>query len=163
MAKKTITITLKVRELVYDVMNKTKLTADSRYNGGNDAEVAAMTASEDDEHVYQIMRSMTKAYQGLRIKLAEWLDGTETTASNAVLSDKADITLEMRLPSNYNLAMNTSIATAVHEYLVHSTLAEWFVITNKADAGDYVQLAGGNLDAIRQAINKRTRPVRPTP
>lgn len=162
MAKKTVTITLKVKELIYDVLNKTKLTADSRYRDGNDSEVAAMTASEDEEHIYQIMRSMTKAYRSLRTNLAEWLESSDTTANNAVLSEKADISLVMKLPGNYNLAMNDSIATAVHEYLVHSTLSEWFVITNKADAADYLQLSSGNLVTIRQAINKRTRPVRPS-
>lgn len=47
MAKKTITLTLYVSELVYDIQNKTYLTGRSRRTGTNHEEVANMQANDD--------------------------------------------------------------------------------------------------------------------
>ena len=42
-------------------------------------------------------------------------------------------------------------------------LSEWFNITNKADAGDYLNKAAADLAIIREAAHKRVRPVRTDP
>ena len=64
------------------------------------------------------------------------------------------------MPSNFNPATNDTIGAALHQYIVNSAIGEWFTITDKADAADYLTLAAANLAEIREAINKRVRPTR---
>ncbi len=65
MAKKTITITLYMSELIYDVQNKTYLTGRSRSTGKNHEEVAHMQANDDDENANQIARSIGNAFANM--------------------------------------------------------------------------------------------------
>ena len=46
---------------------------------------------------------------------------------------------------------------------MNTAIAEWFTITNKTDASDYLTLAGANITQVREAISKRVRPSRVTP
>ena len=62
MAKKTITITEYMSELLYDIQNKTYLTGRSRQTGANHEEVANMQANDDDENANQIIRSIGNAF-----------------------------------------------------------------------------------------------------
>ena len=57
-------------------------------------------------------------------------------------------------------SVNDTIGAALHQYMVNATIADWFTITDKSDAEDYIKLASMNLEEIREAINKRVRPTR---
>ena len=166
MAKKTITISLYVSELLYDVQNKTYLTGRSRENGDNHEEVAHMKASDDEENGNQILRSIYNAYNTLKSKLSEYLD-EDTVAGDNIL-DGADetgldtdkvLSLVLKMPSNYNPATVEAVTSGCHQYIVNVAIADWFTITNKADAADYVKISDNNLNQIREAINKRIRPI----
>lgn len=165
MAKKSITITLYLSEIVYDVQNKTYLTGRSRKTGENHEEVANMQANDDDEDANQILRSVGNAFATLKTKLSEYLVDNGTTANNVLLNlnTSSTLTVALQMPSNFNAATNDTIGAALHQYLVNSAIGEWFTITNKADASDYVTLAAANLEEVREAINKRVRPVRTNP
>ena len=65
------------------------------------------------------------------------------------------------MPSNFNEAATAGIAEAVHDYLRNTAIAEWYLVTNKNDAGDYITLAQKSLEAIRKAVSRRSRPSRP--
>lgn len=160
MAKKNISITLYMSELIYDVQNKTYLTGRSRSNGTNHEEVANMQANDDDENANQIVRSIGNAFANLKTKLSEFIVETGTTANNKLLTTTSNLTLALVMPSNFNQATNDTISSALHQYLVNSAIGDWFTITDKNDAGDYVTLAAANLDQIREAVNKRNRPTR---
>lgn len=162
MAKKNIQVTLYMSELIYDVQNKTYLTGRSRSNGTNHEEVANMQANDDDENANQIVRSIGNAFANLKTKLSEYIVETSTTASNKLLTMTSNLTLALVMPSNFNQATNETIASALHQYLVNSAIGDWFTITDKNDASDYVTLAAANLDQIREAVNKRNRPQRAT-
>ena len=161
MAKKNLTITLYKSELLYDIRNLTYLTGRSRQNGNNHEEVANMQASEDEEDNNQILRSIGNALDSLKTKLSEYYSVESVTTSNDELLDSTgDITIKLTMPSNYNSATSDSITSACHQYIVNIATADWFNITNKADAGDYVAKATANLEMIREAANKRVRPTR---
>lgn len=161
MARKEITITLHVSEMTYEVANKTYLTGRSRYDGQNHERVANMQASEDEENENQIIRSLQSAYAQLKTKLSEYLAAGGTTANNVLMNAKT-ITVKLLMPSNYNQATVDTIADAMHQYMVNIAVGQWFVITNKEDANEYVSMAAVNLETIREALNKRVRPVRHT-
>ena len=160
MAKKTITITEYMSELLYDIQNKTYLTGRSRQTGANHEEVANMQANDDDENANQIIRSIGNAFANLKTKLSEYLVEEGTTSNNALISGEKNLTLTLQMPGNFNQATNDTISTSVHQYIVNSAIGDWFTITNKNDSSVYVTLAAANLDVIREAINKRVRPTR---
>ena len=160
MAKKVIAITLYMSELIYDVQNKTYLTGRSRQTGTNHEEVANMQANEDDEKANQIMRSIGNAFANLKTKLSEYINESGTSTNDKQLSSTGNLTLSLNMPPNYNNASNDTISTALHQYLVNCAIGDWFTITNKNDANDYITLAAANLEQLREAVNKRMRPTR---
>ena len=163
MAKKTISIKLYMSELTYEVKNKTFLTGQSRWNGDNKEEVAHMQANDDEENLNQVLRSLGNAFATLKTKLSEYIVEEGTTANNKQIKEEDNLVVELLMPSNFNQATNDSIAAAMHQYLVNSAIGDWFTITNKSDASDYLTVAAANLEQIREAINKRVRPVRVNP
>ena len=160
MAKKVIAITLYMSELIYDVQNKTYLTGRSRQTGTNHEEVAKMTANDADENANQIMRSIGNAFANLKTKLSEYINENGTSTNDKQISSTGNLTLSLNMPPNYNNASNDTISTALHQYLVNSAIGDWFTITNKNDASDYITLAAANLEQLREAANKRMRPTR---
>lgn len=162
MAKNALTITLYLSELLYDVQNKTYLTGRSRQTGNNHEEVAHMQANEDEENENQILRSLGNAFANLKTKLSEYIEESGTTATNKLLSKNGTIQLALVMPSNFNQATSETISAALHQYLVNTAIGDWFTITNKNDATDYVTLAAANLEELREAVNKRVRPTRTT-
>lgn len=160
MAKKVIAITLYMSELIYDVQNKTYLTGRSRQTGTNHEEVANMQANDDDENANQIMRSIGNAFANLKTKLSEYINESDTSTNDKQISSTGNLTLSLNMPPNYNNASNDTISTALHQYLVNCAIGDWFTITNKNDASDYITLAAANLEQLREAVNKRMRPTR---
>lgn len=161
MAKQTITITLYMSELVFDVQNKTFLTGRSRTNGENFEQVANMQADDEEENSKQILRSIGNAYGSLMAKLSEYVVSDKTTATNLITDQEANLTIALQMPGSYNKAANEAVVAAVHQYIVNTAIADWFVITNKSDAVEYANLAAVNITQLREALNKRVRPVRP--
>ena len=159
MARVSLTITLYKSELIYDVENKTYLTGRSRSDGTNHEAVANMQASEDDENRNQILRSFTSALADLRTKLSEYLSSTSTTGSDALMDGTENISVTLTMPSNYNKATVDTITSALHQYMVNTAIGDWFAITDKIDAADYISKAAANLETLREALNKRVRPL----
>ena len=85
---------------------------------------------------------------------------TEGVTGSAVYMVSPIIKVTLSMPSNYNNSTRETICTAMHQYIVNTAIADWFVITDKADAQDYYTMADNNLESIREAANKRIRPTR---
>ena len=160
MAKKVIAITLYMSELIYDVQNKTYLTGRSRQTGTNHEEVANMQANDDDENANQIMRSIGNAFANLKTKLSEYINENGTSTNDKQISSTGNLTLSLNMPPNYNNASNAPISPALHQRPLTCAIGDWFTITNKNDASDYITLAAANLEQLREALNKRMRPTR---
>lgn len=163
--KKTLTVTQQVKELIYDIQNKTYLTGQAREAGGLGYQAASnMQASDDDENSYQIRRSLANAFSTLKSLLGEYLNEDRTTSDNLInkeTDNDGQLSLEFLLPSNYNNASSDSLGNGIHAYLVDMALYEWFTITNKNDAKDYLEHSAVSLDIVKRALYKRSRPSRP--
>lgn len=157
---KSITIKLSISELVYDVQNKTYLTGMSRRTGTNHEEVANMQANDDDENSNQILRSISMAFATLKTKLGEYLEISETGADNEPDPEEKELVLNLNMPSNYNTSTVKTLAEAAHQYVVAVAITDWFTITNKSDASDYLKTAESSLKIISEAAHKRLRPKR---
>lgn len=163
MARKIIDISLYYSELLFDVQNKTHLTGVSRATGDNFEAVANMQVDDTDQNNNQIMRSMDNAISELKTLLSEYIVDANTTASNILQSveNNSKLVLSLSVPANYNNATRDAITSAMHQFIVNSTIGDWFAITNKADAADYIAKATANIAQVSEAINKRVRPTRP--
>lgn len=161
MAKVKITVKLHKSELIYDVQNKTYLTGRSRANGDNYEQVAYMQADNDDENLNQVLRSLGNAWGAMRLRLSEYLSDSGN-ADNILMSGTEDIDLVLLMPSNFDWHEKDSISKTMHQYLVNYAIGDWFTITNKEDAAPYIALANANLEQLREAVNKRLRPHKPT-
>lgn len=192
MARRPLKISLYKSEIIYDIQNKSALTARSRNTGENYEDVANMQANDDEENMNQILRSVGNAWTSLLSKLSEYVDvGIEDydhenatgdpeiswhvygnpsatpptgtgmeTANNKLFDDQGRLNAYLLMPDNFNEAAKDLIATSMHQYVVNLALGEWFNITNKADASDYITMAGGNFGQLREALHRRKRPTR---
>ena len=154
--KKTLTVTQQVKELVYDIKNKSYLTGQAREAEGKKNYEAAsnMQASDDEENSYQIRRSLANAFSE-----------DKTTSDNLInteIDNDGSLTLAFELPSNYNNASADSLGNGIHAYLVDMALGDWFAITNKEDADTYISHSAVSLENVKRALYKRSRPERPT-
>lgn len=164
--KKEITVRLEVKELVFDIQNKTYLTGRSREADNTKGYEAAshIQVSDDDENSYQIRRSISNAFCDLKTELAEYLNEEATTTDNLVKSeidDDATLIIKFLMPSNFNQAAADNLGAAIHRYIVCRAIADWYTITNKADTTDYTAMTDVALESARRALYKRRRPSRP--
>lgn len=164
MADITFTVKLDVKELIYDIDNKAYLTGRSRKDSAGVETVASMQSSDSSEDRNQIMRGIQNAYNQLCVVVSEYLSlptGSENSFDDDLLdSDTTSIDLGFIVPGNFNTATRSAIAAIAHKYIVNKALAEWFLITNKADVAEYEALAAQNAEELRVALNKRVRPKR---
>jgi hypothetical protein len=161
-AKKEITATIKIDWLLYDIMNETFLRGRTIQNKENHKEVASMFASADEENREKILRSIKKGFAEVKTELAEYLDEDGTSTDNSHYDGNTDLTLNLQMPSNFNNAATAGVGEAIHDYLKNTAIAEWYMVTNKADAEQYVAMAQASLASILEAVSKRSRPKRPT-
>ncbi len=156
----TIHINLDLNEIIYDIQNKTYLTGKSRHDGTNHEQVANMQANDDEECANQILRSIDSAFNSLKTKLSEYLISLQVSGSNTLPDSGGTLSFTLQMPSNYNNATVDTIASASHQYIVSSAVAEWFAITCKTDTPQYATLADVCLKIISEAVNRRKRPER---
>lgn len=159
--KKNVKATIKISWLLFDIMNETFLRGRTIQNKENHKEVASMFASEDEENREKILRSIKKGFAEVKTELAEYLNEDGTTTDNSHYDGTTDLVLNLTMPSNFNEAATAGVGEAIHDYLKNTAVADWYLVTNKGDASDYMTLAQKSLVSIRQAVSKRSRPKRP--
>lgn len=160
--KKTVTATIDMQWLLYDIMNETYLRGRTIQNDENHKEVASMFASEDDENRDKILRSIKKGFAEVMTALAEYSNVSDTSTDDKPIDGTSDLTLTLSMPSNFNEAATAGLGEAVHDYLKNITVAEWYMVTDKADAEQYAALAQRSMASILSSVSKRSRPSRPT-
>ena len=82
------------------------------------------------------------------------------TATNRLFDTQGRLLAYLLMPENYNEASKELIATAMHQYIVNMSLAEWYVLTNKAESDKFLTMATGNFSQLREALHRRKRPSR---
>ncbi|MCD8266381.1 MAG: hypothetical protein LUC33_04420 [Prevotellaceae bacterium] len=165
--KKEITITLKVAEMIYNVMQIAHKTGQAREADGKKSYESAslMQASEDEEESYEIKRSLVGNFAQMKSLLGEYLEESKTTSDNLIydeVDNDGELALCFKMPSNYNLAGVDSMGKNAHAYLVYITVSEWFAITNPEEQDTYTKLAAVSLEHLKRAFYRRERPTRPT-
>jgi hypothetical protein len=163
---KTITVTLQVKELIYDIQNKSYYAGQAREADGSKTYEGAsyIQLSDDEENGYQIRRSLTNTFTALKTLLGEYLVENKMTSSNTIvkyIDNDTQLNFEFKMPANFNEASADSLGNNIHSYMVDMALGDWFSITNQNDAKIYYDHAELSLDSVRRALYKRSRPSRP--
>ena len=70
--RKRVTVTIKMPWLLYDIKNETYLRGRTIQNKDNHKEVASMYASEDEENLEKILRSIKKGFAEVKSVLSEY-------------------------------------------------------------------------------------------
>lgn len=168
--KKRLAVTMKVKELVYDIRNKSHLTGQAREGDGKKTYKAAsnMQASDEEENSYQIRRSLTHAFSSLKSLLGEYLSEEQSTGDNLIRDEtdhegegEGELELVFELPGNYNCASAGSLGEGIHDYLVDIVLGEWFTVTAPEEAQAYAAHSVVSLETVKRALYSRSRPRRP--
>lgn len=160
-----VKVTMEVGELLFDIMDKTDLTGVSREAQGLDFKAAAEMKASADERGYQLRRSLNDAWTSAKAELSEYVSDATTTADNlvrATIDSGGQLVMGFGLPENYNPASTDALAGSLHEYLVDKAMFAWYMLTNRPEAADYLQMAGAAMDRAKRAMYSRRRPVRPT-
>ena len=159
--KKSVKVTVFISWLLFDIMNETFLRGRTLQNPENHKEVASMFASEDEENREKILRSVKRAFAEVKTELGEYLDEDGTETDNRHYDGSTDLTLALKMPSNFNEAATAGVGEAVHAYLANAAIADWYTVTNKGDAETYYGQAQRSMAMIQQTVSKRSRPKRP--
>lgn len=157
--KSPVNITLSIDELVYDVRNITHLTSRSRDNGENYVAAANIQLDDRAENHNQLLRFINNAFAALKNLLAEYLEQQDNDSDNS--TDDSNITFTLQMPANFNQAVTSTITHACHQYIVNMAVADWYTITDKADAAEYYSAAAASIQSLKEALTKRKRPQRP--
>lgn len=159
MATKNITITLAYGELLYDLQNKTHLTARDRQDARHSAH---MQSTDDEESLNAAKRYLTSALSMVRGTFSEWAH-VDAVVSDDILSPKdmsGMVVYILPMPMNYNDGVTAALTSAMHRYIVHSAIADWMTDVSPDDAHRYSQLAEADLRDVRHALMARRRPDR---
>lgn len=159
--KKNVKATIEMAWLIYDILNETYLRGRTIQNDENYKEVASLYASEDEENFEHILRSIKRAFAEVKTELSEYLDENGLVTTNAAIDGETDLVLNLVMPSNFNEAATTGVSESVHDYIKNVAIADWYLVTNKEDAQNYVAMAQKSLESIRKSVSKRSRPKRP--
>ncbi|MCH5234477.1 MAG: hypothetical protein J1E16_04225 [Muribaculaceae bacterium] len=162
-SKKSVAVTLKMEEILFDVMNETFLKGRTIQDRTNHKEIASLFASEDEENKEKIMRSVKKSWGEIRSELSDYLDSQKLSTDNRNLtSTTGDLALNLVMPSNFNEAATDSVGDACHAFIVNNTVAEWYIVTKPDEAKTYFDLAQNAMELIRYSSSKRARPQVPS-
>ena len=159
--KQSISLKLKMSEIIFDVQNKTYLTGRSLETGEKHLHVENMQANDDDENAAQVLRSITMAASVLRNRLSEFMNAPATLATNESMTEDDDIVFTLAMPSNFNTSVAQTLGEAAHQFIVATAITDWFSITAKGETADYTAAAATSLKVVEEALCKRSRPVRP--
>lgn len=180
---KSLSITLYLSEILYDIRNKAFLTGRSRETADNQAQISWSQLSGDEPEMGQIMRSVESALAVVQTKLAPYLEEItrerilrehhppcmphpaepiELPAEDDVLMRFEDnaITMKLLMPDNYNQAFVPVLSSSIHNFIVAAVLGEWFVISYPNEAKAYLQWAEGENVNIKACLEKRIKPLR---
>lgn len=177
---KTITLHIYLTELMFDIEKSAWQIGRSR----KDSQQLSHAEEVQDIDDERILRFIQTSYKDVTIALSEMIAEGTTTADNILLPAKRKsvsggqsitltwgrgetteeednvLTIVLRAPSNFATSQSTSLANAIHSYIINYSLSEWLLLTNPSEAANYKQLAAESLQQLYAASFARVQPRR---
>lgn len=163
--KKTVKLTFQVRELMYDIANKAHLIGQAQSAKGAAPDVTdLLQAGGTEAQVYELKRSIARAYNKACSLMGEFMAGRETLADDDLmdteLSSDAQLTMYLHVPYNYDENATPALAEGMHAYLVCTALSLWLSVMGDGSAEMYATLAEEGAAMAVAAVFGRKRPTR---
>lgn len=159
---KTITITLKKEEILYDVENTTYLIGNSRSTGDNFEQVSNIQNSGEGEDRNFILRSVENAFDEVKRNLSRYIDETKVDANNALMVETGDFVLSLNVVDMFNEASTDSLKSAAHGYIVSSALMDWFANVKPDEMVIYQNRKSEANISMLSSLYRKKAPARPT-
>ncbi|WP_332457517.1 hypothetical protein [Petrimonas sp.] len=159
---KTITITLKKEEILYDVENTTYLIGNSRSTGDNFEQVSNIQNSGEGEDRNFILRSVENAFDEVKRNLSRYIDETKVAANNALMVETGDFVLSLNVVDMFNEASTDSLKSAAHGYIVSSALMDWFANVKPDEMVIYQNRKSEANISMLSSLYRKKAPARPT-
>ena len=160
---KTITITLKKDELLYDIENTTYLVGNSRSTGDNFEQVSNIQNSGEGEDRNFILRSIEKAFNEAKRNLSRYIDETMVASNNALMDETGDFVLTLNVVDMFNEASTDTLKSSAHEFIAASALMDWFANVKPDEMVVYQSRKAEANISMLSALYRKKAPVRPTP
>ncbi len=159
---KTITITLKKEEILYDVENTTYLIGNSRSTGDNFEQVSNIQNSGEGEDRNFILRSVENAFDEVKRNLSRYIDETKVAANNELMVETGDFVLSLNVVDMFNEASTDSLKSAAHGYIVSSALMDWFANVKPDEMVIYQNRKSEANISMLSSLYRKKAPARPT-
>lgn len=158
---KTITITLKKEEILYDIENTSYIVGNSRSTGDNFEQVSNIQNSGEGEDRNFILRSVENAFGEAKRNLSRFINETKTAANNQLMSEDGDFAIALNVADVFNEASTDSLKSALHDFIVSSSLMDWFANVKPDEMPIYQNRKNvANMNMI-SAIYRKKAPSRP--
>lgn len=163
MSKITITINLNLQQIKEDVWNKTYVTGLRRNTGDNPEQVSLIQAGDEPESERQIYRSIDNAFNSLKAVLGEYLSviSSNLIVINYPAAIPETLTVTLNMPANFNPAVEESLSSSMHSYIVSNAVAAWFALTNPEESDVYLKASAALAERISIMLMERIRPSKP--
>lgn len=158
-----VTITIKLPEVYYQVALQAHLLGETDLSQDKDARAVSLSQLDvEGEGREVILRAVKSSDASLRQHLHLYLtEENAATSVDNVPKDEESLTFSLRLPDNFFLPAIKDMEEAIHHYLVHTCLSEWYALMKDEMASTYSKFAQADLDKMKQASSRRMRPTRP--
>lgn len=168
--KNLLKIQLNGNDLLYDVQVKTYLVAQGATSDSPETR-SAIQVDDTETSDAQIRRSLDVAYAALCRSIPEYLmpGDYDVAGGGCIVVDggtcsgdcgcNGDYIFSLHMPENFNRNMLSTAASAAHTYMVHSAVAEWFLLTRRQEAEVHASIANGAFKEFRTSLDERSRPT----
>ena len=160
------TITIDLSEVLYDIRNKTHIDSEvlNRTDDKTFMLASLMQVSDEDSTLYYIRRSLVRSYNDLLLIFKEFIEQPMTVKADNQLPAEVeqDGTLQLRLslPFNYDRNALSILSQSIHNYLVNSTIGDWYTSTSKENSEIYLTQAEADKMQITASLYSRKRPIK---
>lgn len=158
---KTVKITLKKSELLYDIENTSYLVGNSRSTESNFEQVSNMQNSGEGEDRNFILRSLETAFAEIKRNLSRYIDETMNATDNTLMDATGDFVISLSVVDVFNEAATESLKAASHEYIISSALTDWFANVKPDEMAVYQNRKQEAAVNVLASLYRKKAPTRP--
>ena len=158
---KEITITLKKSELLFDIENTAFLVGRNRSDGANFEQVHNIQNTGADEDRNFILRGIETAFLDAKKMLIRYIHESNRETDNELIDEASDLVITLVHAYMFNEAATDNLRSAIHEYIVSSSLLDWFSVVKPDEVQIYEKRRQVAAIAILNAFFRRNAPQRP--
>lgn len=158
-----ITVTLKKKELLYDIDNIAYITGDILGDADTTPKYRSdIQSTREPWGKSIIIRALDRAFYHLRAKLTAYTksDTREDMDVTDAPKDLENYVLTLYVPQEVSESNIDGVACAAHNYLVYSALCDWFEKLKKDERDLYLFKLKEEMDLIKHYLTLRTKPMR---